>query len=171
MPSPLHLRKRLFARMMSGGSEGYNDDALTMNPYLMAEATSVAEAARLGMKLDLRAGVAERMEVPDAGADWVICTRVLCSVANQTATLREIMRVLRPGGRFVFIEHVAAQSGALRIVQNMFVPAWRTIGDGCHPNRETWTALLAAGFTQLDIEHYRIDVPIFSPHIAGIGVK
>ncbi len=209
IPGFPHLRKRLFARMMSGGSQGCCDDALTeqhkqrlfagmrgdvieigpggganlqymkgrdvhwigiepnpfMNTYLMAE------AARLGIRPDLRTGFAEHLLVPDACADWVISTRVLCSVTDQTTALREVLRVLRPGGRFVFIEHVAAQGGALRTVQNVIAPAWRAISDGCHPNRETWAVIESAGFSALDLKHYRMDAPIFGPHIAGIGVK
>jgi ubiquinone/menaquinone biosynthesis C-methylase UbiE len=209
MPSPLHLRKRLFAWMMSGGSQGYSDDTLTAqykhrlfaglhgdvieigpggganlvylkghdvrwigiepNPYMHHYLK--AEARRLGLNPDLRTGVAEHIDAPDASADGVICTRVLCSVVDQTASLCEVLRVLKPGGQFVFIEHVAAHGGALRTVQNVIAPAWRVIGDGCHPNRETWVALQAAGFRHLDIEHYCMDVAIFGPHIAGVGVK
>jgi ubiquinone/menaquinone biosynthesis C-methylase UbiE len=138
-----------------------------MHPYLQAR------AAQMGFsKPDLRAGNAEHLDLPEASADAVIGTLVLCSVADQQAALREVLRVLKPGGRYVFIEHVAAPRGTrLRNRQNRITPVWQFVGDGCHPNRETWTALQDAGFAQLHIEHFNVRVPIAGPHIAGVAKK
>ncbi len=66
------------------------------------------EAERLRREIEIRDGVAERLDVADASVDAVVSTLVLCSVNDQQATLAEVLRVLRPGGRFVFVEHVAA---------------------------------------------------------------
>lgn len=136
-----------------------------MHPHLKRE------AARLGLNPDLRTGSAENIEAPDASADAVISTLVLCSVADQSAVMREVLRVLKPGGRFVFVEHVAARGGSVRTVQNLIRPVWQFIGDGCRPNRETWVTLQAAGFSQLELNHFLVDAPIVSPHIAGVGYK
>ena len=137
-----------------------------MHPYLRAE------ASRLDMPVDLRLGSAEHLDAPDHSADAVICTHVLCSVEDQAAVLGEVLRVLRPGGRFVFIEHVAAPHGTgLRLMQNVIRPAWQLAGDGCHPNRETWRALQHAGFARLDLEHFSVPAPLVGPHIAGTGYK
>src|SRR5512141_1355367 len=110
-----------------------------MHKYLLAE------AARLGVRADVRIGAAEDITAPDCSVDAVVCTYVLCSVADQRAALREVMRVLKPGGRFVFLEHVAAPAGTRqRTAQNIVRPAWQFMADGCQPNRETWQALEGA---------------------------
>jgi SAM-dependent methyltransferase len=80
-----------------------------MHPYLRRE------AERLGLTVDLRTGTAERLIAADASVDAVVSTLVLCSVADLPGTLREIRRVLRPGGPFVFIEHVAARCGGGKV--------------------------------------------------------
>ncbi len=137
-----------------------------MHPYLRAE------AAQLHIAVDLRRGSAERLDAPDESADAVICTHVLCSVNDPAAALREVLRVLKPRGRFVFIEHVAAPPGtALRALQNAIRPVWQAVGDGCHTNRETWRTLQDAGFARLELEHFRVPAPLVSPHIAGTGYK
>lgn len=132
------------------------------------------EADRLGFQtIDLRIGTAERLDVEDSSMDAVVSTLVLCSVENLSAVLHEIQRVLKPGGRFFFLEHVAAPQGTrLRGIQNWIEPFWRVVGDGCHPNRETWVALENAGFERVDYEHFRADVPaIVSPQIIGMATK
>lgn len=132
------------------------------------------EADRLGFQtIDLRIGTAERLEVEDSSMDAVVSTLVLCSVMNLSVVLHEIHRVLKSGGRFFFLEHVAAPRGTrLRGIQDWIKPFWRVLGDGCHPNRETWVALENAGFERVDYEHFQADVPaIVSPQIIGVATK
>jgi SAM-dependent methyltransferase len=140
------------------------------NPYLRPYLQ--AEAARLNMPIDLRSSVAEHIDAPDHSMDTVVGTLVLCSVANQQAVLREVLRVLRPGGRFLFIEHVAApRHTRLRHLQNAVRPVWQFLVDGCQPNRETWRALEQAGFAQVSYERFDTPVAIVGPHIAGQATK
>ena len=121
---------------------------------------------------DLRFGHAESLGVPDASVDAVVSTLVLCTVRDVAATLCEILRVLRPGGRFVFIEHVAAPPATFtRAAQRFVKPAWRYFGDGCHPDRETWKSIESAGFSSLHLDHFRVPSPIVGPHIRGFAVK
>jgi len=130
------------------------------------------EAARLGVAIDFRPGTAEHLPLPDSSADVVISTLVLCSTADPQQALQEILRVLKPGGRLIFIEHVAAPAGTrLRKLQNLVTPVWKQLGDGCHPNRETWVQLERAGFAKLDYQ--RIGIPGFlvTPHILGEATK
>jgi len=137
-----------------------------MQEYLRKEGT------RLGIPIDLRLGTAEHLPFADASADAVISTLVLCSTADQQRALKEILRVLKPGGRLIFIEHVAAPAGTrLRTLQNLVTPVWKQLGDGCHPNRETWVQLERAGFAKLDYQ--RIGIPGFlvTPHIVGEATK
>lgn len=119
---------------------------------------------------DVRAGTAERLALPDASADAVVSTLVLCSVDDLSAALAEIRRVLRPGGRFVFIEHVAAPPGSLlRRVQRGIKPLWGVVGDGCRPDRETGRLIERAGFADVHIERFdaAMPLPVVRPHIAG----
>lgn len=130
------------------------------------------EADRLGIKIEFRGQSAESIDLPNASADAVVSTLVLCSVDDQRASLREAWRVLRPGGRFVFVEHVAAPRGSLtRRLQDTIQPVWTPVGDGCHPNRETWRAIETAGFSQVNLTHFHIGAPLIGHHIRGTAIK
>ena len=143
-----------------------------VEPNLFMERYLRDEAARLGMPVDLRLGTADDLPVDDASVDAVISTLVLCCVPDQQQALREILRALKPGGRLLFIEHVAAPQGSrLRRIQNLLTPVWKRLGDGCHPNRETWRALENAGFAQLSYETVTAPVPVVSPQIFGIAIR
>ena len=140
------------------------------NPFMDQYLLKRAEA--LGLQLEIRRGSAEDLPVPDSSADAVVSTLVLCSVTDLAKALSEILRVLKPGGRLVFVEHVAAPRGTwLRRFQSWVKPAWKKLGDGCHPDRETWVALGRAGFAKLDYSHFRVSIPLVSPQIAGVAVK
>ncbi len=114
-----------------------------------------------------------RLPAGDASMEAVVSTLVLCSVPDPEATVREIRRVLKPGGRFVFIEHVAAPRGSLmREVQNFIQPLWTLAAAGCHPNRETWETIAHAGFAQVKLEHFSVPgAGLVGPQIAGSALK
>ena len=127
-------------------------------------------AAALDLCAEVVGGVAERLPLADAVADAVVSTLVLCSVGDVAATLAEVRRVLKPGGTFVFIEHVAAPAGSrLGRVQRFVKPAWGLIADGCRPDRETGRAIAEAGFADVQLNRFEADlpVPIVRPHIVG----
>jgi ubiquinone/menaquinone biosynthesis C-methylase UbiE len=128
---------------------------------------------KLGLSIDIRLGTAEQLPVPDNSMDAVISTQVLCSVADPARVLSEIQRVLKSGGRFLFVEHVAAAPGTgLRRWQRLARPISALIGDGCHPDRETWTDIVRAGFSLIQLEHFEIESAVWSkPHIAGVAIK
>jgi SAM-dependent methyltransferase len=143
-----------------------------VEPNLYMERHLRAEAAACGFTIDLRTGYTEALPVDDQSVDVVVSTLVLCSVRDLKATLAEIRRVLRPGGKFVFIEHVAAPAGSrLRRLQNGVRPLWSFLADGCQVNRELWRHIEDAGFRHVEIEHFNLDIPIAKPHIAGIAVE
>lgn len=140
------------------------------NPYMHAYLKQKAE--KLGRELSLRHGSAERLEVEDSTYDAVVSTLVLCSVTDPAMALSEILRVLKPGGRFVFVEHVAARHGTgTRRVQRWIRPVWRVLGDGCNPEQETWVSIERAGFEKVDFQHFRVPFPVIGPHIVGVATK
>jgi len=129
-----------------------------------------ARGERLGIAVDVRAATAEALPAADRSVDAVVSSLVLCSVRDPAATLREVRRVLRPGGRFVFLEHVAAPRGtALRFAQRAVRPVWRALSDGCHPDRDTGGLIEAAGFGDLELRQFKLPIPIMGPHIAGVA--
>jgi len=126
-------------------------------------------AAAWGHRGGVVEGVAERIPLADRSVDAVLGTLVLCSVADQPRALAEVMRVLRPGGRFVFLEHVASAPGTWsRRVQALWAPISRLV-DGCDPSRETWRTIQQAGFDHLELERFAFRGPlgVEIPHIAG----
>lgn len=140
------------------------------NPYMWPYLRRAA--ARRGMAIEIRRGIAERIEADDASVDAVIGTLVLCGVRDQEGALAEIRRVLRPGGRYAFVEHVAAPRGTgLRRAQEFARPLWKLLADGCEPNRETWSAIERAGFASVTIEHGRVPIGLAAPHIFGVAVR
>lgn len=167
--APKSQAERVYARYINGG-EPAADEYKKLQDFLFR--TIAHEAGRLGLAVDLRLGTAERLEAEDNSVDAVVSTLVLCTVPDVAATLQEVLRVLKPGGRFLFMEHVAAPRGTrLRRVQQWIRPLWKVIGDGCHPDRETWTIIETAGFDSVKIEHFQAPFPIFGPHIMGEAIK
>ena len=141
---------------------------LEPNPYM----EKYLRAAAKGREIVLHMGYSEALPVANESMDAVVTTLVLCSVRDLARTLAEIRRVLRPGGKYLFIEHVAAPQGSgLRRWQNWITPLLGFFADGCHPNREVWQALEEADFSQLEITRFTLDVPIVKPHIAGVAIK
>ncbi|WP_412069351.1 class I SAM-dependent methyltransferase [Rubrivirga sp. IMCC43871] len=129
-----------------------------------------ASAAAHGLALTLSAGTAEALPLAAGAADAVVSTLVLCSVADVDAALAEARRVLRPGGRFVFVEHVAAPSGSMRRGwQRALRAPWGVVADGCRPDRETGRRIEAAGFASVALEPFDADLFLVSPHIAGVA--
>jgi len=142
------------------------------NPYMRAYLEK--EAERCGLQVDLRTGNAEQLDVADQSVDAIVCTLALCSVPDVRRALEEIRRVLKSGAHFVFIEHVAAPRGTwLRRLQDWFRPLLVYFAVGCHPNRETWTMIEGAGFSKMELRHFRAPtlLPILSPHIAGVAIR
>ena len=123
-------------------------------------------------KIQVSDDTAEQIRAEDESFDCVVVFFVFCCVSNLRTALEEIKRVLKPGGYFVFLEHVAAAEGtSTRRWQNRLNPIWRIIGD--HLNRETEEAIITAGFKMREItrESIRKALPIYRPSIRGIAEK
>jgi SAM-dependent methyltransferase len=91
-------------------------------------------------------GAGEQLPFADASFDTVITCLTLCSVSDVPQVLAEIRRVLRPGGQFLFLEHVLSEDPGRQSWQHRLTPLQRVIGVGCHLDRDTPSLVRAAGF-------------------------
>lgn len=103
-------------------------------------------SARLGLPVDLQPLQAERLPLPSASFDSVVCTYTLCSVRDPQAALAEMRRVLRPGGRLLFAEHGLAPDADVAGWQRRIEPLWSRIAGGCRLTRDVPLLLRDAGF-------------------------
>ncbi len=148
--------------------------AIEPNPAMHAH---LRERAReTGHAVEIVTEPLERAGIADGSVDAVISTLVLCSVPSVEATLREVRRILRPGGRFVFLEHVVDRPWTFRRAVQRVAPytPWRYFSDGCDPGRDIAGAIERVGFSRVAIEHYRQEGPgwvlaVNRPHIAGVA--
>lgn len=131
-------------------------------------------AHRFQLQLDVLDHKCEHIALPSNSVETVVGTLVLCSVDNPRQALSEVLRILKPGGRFIFVEHVAAAAGTpLARIQNIFSRLWPLIFDGCHLSRPTGVAINRAGFSQVAMKHFKLKsawLPV-APHIFGIAIK
>jgi ubiquinone/menaquinone biosynthesis C-methylase UbiE len=112
---------------------------------------------------------AERLPFDDGSFDTAVSTLVLCTVPDPVASIAELERVLRPGGRLLFIEHVRSRNSTLAAWQDRLEKPWRFLGDGCHCNRDTLSTLSASRLEVADVEHDQLPKtpPIIRPLIRG----
>jgi ubiquinone/menaquinone biosynthesis C-methylase UbiE len=147
------MRKATGRLLMIGIGPG--TDLLFLPPAVMSVAAVEPDAVfrrmastlagRRGIPVDIVDGVAESIPFPDNSFESVHVGLVLCSVDDVDASLREIRRVLVPGGRLVVLEHVRGD-GAMGRFQDLIAKPWSWLASGCHPNRRTVDAIAAAGF-------------------------
>jgi len=97
-------------------------------------------------------GSAEALPLDDVSVDTVVSTWTLCSIPGAVHALREARRVLRPGGRLVFVEHGLAPDENVRRWQHRLNPAWRRLAGGCHLNRPIPELVQQAGFKITSLE-------------------
>jgi SAM-dependent methyltransferase len=179
-----HHKRRLFAGLPEtvvelGSGVGANlrylrpgSALIAIEPNLHMHARLRAAAGRRGVHLDLRDRLAERTGLPDQSVDTVISSLVLCTVADPAEVLAEVRRILRPGGSFRFVEHVAARAGTpTRALQRALRRPWGWTFEGCSCERDLAGLLRAAGFARVDIEPYRLHSPFitFNTQIAGVA--
>ena len=142
--------------------------AIEPNPYMHARLRRAAR--RRDVELEIRSVVGERIDLPNASAEAVISSLVLCTVKDPAAVLSEVRRILRPGGRFSFAEHVVARPRtATRWSQRILRRPWAWTFEGCSCERDLTSLIGSAGFRSVDINPYRIHSPFvpFNTQIAG----
>ncbi len=105
-----------------------------------------AEAVKKGWDADIRQGFGEAIPFGDESFDTVVCTFTLCSVNDQTQTLSELRRVLKPGGTFLYAEHGRSPEPGVARWQERIDPVWSRIFGNCHLSRPVTSAIEKAGF-------------------------
>lgn len=114
--------------------------------------------ARLSAGTRVEAGEAENLAFAEGEFDTVVATLVLCSVQDPGAALREIHRVLKPGGCLLLMEHVRPRRAAWGRVFDLAAPAWSFIFQGCRLDRDPGPALSALGFRVQESEEFWLGV-------------
>jgi SAM-dependent methyltransferase len=128
-----------------------------------------SNARRFSRSTRVIEGVAEEIPLDDDSVDTVLSTLVLCSVEDQTRALAEIKRVLKPGGRFAFFEHIAGRRRSMtRLAQRVSTLGRRRRRGECDPLRDT-LEVIRASFDAVEVTEYRTGgVPgLRMPHVAG----
>lgn len=114
------------------------------SPALLERSREAAQA--IGLSADIRGGIGEALPFDGESFDTVLITFTLCSVDDQAAVLSEMRRVLRPGGKALFLEHGAAPDADVQKWQRRIEPIWKRIGGNCHLTRDISSAYEKAGF-------------------------
>ena len=139
--------------------------AIDANPGMNALAQKRVENARI--TVDHRVLNGESLPMAEGSFDSVVSTWVLCSIAQVEQALQEIYRVLKPGGRFFFVEHGLSNEPTVQVWQNRLTPLQKAIADGCHFNRNI-RKLVEQQFEQVTIDEFYADK---TPKIVGYLYK
>ena len=150
---------------------------IAVEPEATLRAKARAAACAIAVPVDVVAAAAQSLPFADSSVDTVVASLMLCSVADQCAVLAEIRRVLRPSGRFRFLEHVISTHRGAALGQRALDATflWTRFGAGCHCARDTAAAVHAAGFDVKSLERFvfpdRGPRRPTAPHIIGVAVR
>jgi ubiquinone/menaquinone biosynthesis C-methylase UbiE len=153
---------------------GPNVESLTVTEPEAPMARRLAKRLREQSRpAELVEASAEQLPLPDGQFDTVVSTLVLCTVPDPLRALREVWRVLRPGGQLLFIEHVRSEEPKLAKWQDRLNGINRVIAHGCNCNRSTLDAIEQAGFTIGSLEKSVLAKapPFVRPLIVGAAIK
>ena len=141
---------------------------LALEPDPTLRGLARAAASKAPVPVTVEDGVAESLPAADASVDVVVSSLVLCSVADQSAALAEVFRVLRPGGLLLFYEHVRSAHRVLGAAEDLLTPLWSRVAGGCHPNRDTAAAIAGAGLAVQDLDRFGFSVLPGNPRLAHV---
>lgn len=140
------------------------DPALRMHPM------AVKRIEKAGFEVLLVGLSAERLPIPDACFDTVVSTYTLCTIPDPVSALREMRRVLAPGGKLLFSEHGKAPDAAVLKWQTRVQPYWSRIAGGCRLDRDIPALLAEAGFKPEVQSRYIPGPRLFSYHYWGEAI-
>ena len=133
------------------------------SPELLAMANRRTEGTSFPVSLIHQS--AERLPLADRTADSAVVTWSLCSIDNPASALRELRRVLKPGGALIFVEHGQSPDVSVQTWQNRLTPLWRHVSGNCHLNRKVDDLIRNAGFAIEDLRTSYIPGPRVSTFI------
>ena len=141
---------------------------LALEPDPTLRGLAIAAASTAPVPVSVKDGTAEALPAADASVDVVVSSLVLCSVADQSVALAEVVRVLRPGGSLLFYEHVRSAHRMLAAAEDLVTPLWSRVAGGCHPNRDTAAMIAAAGLTVQRLERFGFSALPGNPRLAHV---
>jgi ubiquinone/menaquinone biosynthesis C-methylase UbiE len=124
-----------------------------------------------GIKLDLVPMSAEAMAFPDAVFDSVVSTFTLCSIPDVEAALKEIHRVLKPKGVFLFLEHGKSPNRCIAAMQCLLNPFYRLLACGCNVNRDMLQIISSSGLSLKSTRTALYGLPFSGFYFSGIATK
>ena len=117
-----------------------------VDPAMQMHRLAQKRSQKAGIAVELMGLSAEQLPTADASFDTVVCTYTLCSIPDAVQALREMRRVLVPGGKLLFCEHGRAPDAGVRRWQDRLQPLWGPLAGGCHLGRDIPELLAKAGF-------------------------
>lgn len=135
------------------------------NPGVHKLAQKRIEKSRITVDNRILSG--ENLPMADNTFDSVVSTWTLCSIEKVEQAVKEIYRVLKPGGKLFFIEHGLSNETNIQTWQNRLTPIQKIIGDGCHLNRNI-RSLVEQQFQQVNLEEFYLEK---TPKVAGYMYK
>ncbi len=147
---------------------------IAIEPNVHMHGNLKKSAKKYGILLEIKTTTGESIDLPKESCDFVVSTLVLCTVGDPIKCIEEVKKILKPGGSFVFIEHVRAKNkSVLRAIQNLLHKPWHWFFEGCHTNRDIKRLLAQGGFSRLELEEYNLVSPFIPiiPQIRGRAIK
>jgi ubiquinone/menaquinone biosynthesis C-methylase UbiE len=135
--------------------DGVRLSGVELSPAMLEIART--RARELGREIDLRVGDAQALEFPDESFDSVVCTLSLCTIPDDRAAVAEVRRVLRPGGRFLLLEHVRSPLLPIRTAERLLEPLMLRF-EADHLTREPLEHLRAEGFAIERLERSKLGI-------------
>lgn len=166
------LRHRLLSGLQGdvveiGFGSGHNlahyppgvDRVLAVEPSMVARRLAERRLGERRIHVEYVGLDGQRLALPERSADAAVSTFTLCTIPDATRALRELARVLRPGGRLAFLEHGLSPDAKVAAWQHRLTPLQRRVCGGCHFDRPIAELLDAAGFRIVELENTYLSGP------------
>lgn len=130
-----------------------------VDPAAQMQGLARKRAAGIGIPVEMVALELGQIRADAGSFDSIVCTFTLCSIPDVLAALREMRRVLKPGGEFLFCEHGLAPDAGVRAWQRRLTPIWKPLAGGCHLDRDIPALIEAGGFQMRELSREYLPGP------------